>query len=84
MNNLATSWEIAVKGWKRNRNKEITFCSKERIRRHLGHFHPVFITNEQIVLQKSAETVLMPLIDKNGSNKTNQQTKQKKDRNEEN
>ena len=72
--NQALLLEIAVKRWKRNRSKEMTLRSKTRNLWHLDLLHPVVIANEQIILQKNAGVVPIPLIDPNGSNKTIQQT----------
>ena len=54
---LATSLEIAVKGWKKNKNNEMTLRSKIRHIWHLKHFYLVLIVNEQTILQKTAEAV---------------------------
>ena len=48
--------------------------SKPQNLRHLYRLHTVLIANEQIILQKIAGTVPMPLIDPHSSNKTIQQT----------
>ena len=57
--------------------------TKTRNFRHLDHLHPVFLANEQIILQKNAGAVSMPLIDPNGSNKIIQQTIKKMGKNKE-
>ena len=60
-------------------NKKImTLRSKTQNLGSLNHLHFVFIGNEQIILQKRAGVVSMPLTDLNGSNKTNEQTIKKR------
>ena len=47
---------------------------KTRNIQHLDHLHPALIANEQIILQKNAGALLMPLMDPNGPNKAIKQT----------
>ena len=71
--NLATSLEVAIRRWKRNKNNEKTFRFKTGNLQHSKHLHFVDILYEQTILQKSAGTILTPLIDLKGSIKTNHQ-----------
>ena len=74
MKNQAKLLEIFVKWWKKNSIKETIFRTKTGRVRHVDHLHPVFITNEQIIFQKIAGAVPMPVIDPNCSNKIILQT----------
>ena len=64
----------SIKGFKRNRSEKMTLRSKTENLQQLDHLHPVLIDNEQIILQRNAGAIPIPLIDPNGSNKTIQQT----------
>ena len=66
--------ESVVKGWKRNRGKEMILRFKTRNLRHLNHMHPVLIASEQIILYKNVGAVPMLLIDPNDSNRITRRT----------
>ena len=81
--NQATLSDIAVKGWWKNKSKEMIHQSKTRNPRHLNHLHHGFIANGQTILQKNVGVVPMQQIDPNGSNRSIQQTTEKMGKNKE-
>ena len=72
--NQATLLESVVKGWKRNRSKEMIPRSKTKNLWHLNHLHPVLVTNEKNHPPENVAVFPMPLKDPNDSSRITQQT----------
>ena len=72
-----------VRGWKRNRSKEMILRPKTRNIRHLNHLHHVLIAKKQTTFQKNVGAVPMPLIDPNDWNRNTQQTLEMRGKNKE-
>ena len=72
--NQATLLDLVVKGWERNKSKEMILQSKTQNLWHLNHLHYVFNANGLTILLKKVGAVPMPQIDPNGSNRSIQQT----------